>query len=114
MYLKAMPDVGEVRFFEVTDGSIATGSFVVTGTKDHDFTRLLDRIDCGINVEQFVLGFHSEYPTGFVGDNKAEKEPFWHINYARWPQHGGLDRVLFCTGSLYILSNDGKTIDRVR
>lgn len=122
MYVKVVPLVGEAPEKRLGDGAViystgtepvTTGRLFLTDDPAGNYVKAL-----GIPQDAWWLEvLDSEGPTGHYSDGNASN-PCWDLRYAWWWEDndsaaGRVAHWVVTGGRIFILGDDGKTIDRV-
>jgi hypothetical protein len=87
---------GEYTVYEMRR-EVTTGSFFSTEQPD----------------PQDILGFDHDGFSAEWKDQSSGAKGHWNLRYAWWTDENGLIHAVITKGRIYLLSDQGKTIDRV-
>lgn len=111
MYVKMIDQSGPSRIYQAGGETVEHGTVHWPDSNPNDATLevLVAKIGKAADVYDRTL-IYSE-PFGYQDGDMAR--PFWRIHWARFQQvDADAIRMVMCTGPLYVLGDNGKTIDR--
>ena len=114
MFVKAMPTRGHDRAIVYP---VTADSPVTFGSQWFDAVEQVGIPNLNRSSVQHIHGFDRDIPSGerLVGPaGSNETAPYWLGHYAWWENEHGCPIGVVVEGDLYLIGDDGKTIDRVR
>jgi len=109
MYVKAMPRSGRDSVFTVNDDEVTMGRL----TYHNSLTGEQVLADLNLEPSSTVMRFLADEtnPTFLLPEGEGKG---WNLSYAYWwDWEKGFLRLIVTDGTMYLLGENGKTIDRV-
>jgi hypothetical protein len=112
MYVKLIDQRGPTRLYRAGGETVESGAVTWRDSDPSEATLedLLARI--GSHADVYDRTLISTDPAGYE-DGDRDK-PFWRLRWARFQQvDADAVRLVICSGPIFVLGDNGKTIDRV-